>query len=244
MTPYYSDSLVTIWHGDCREILPCIDPVDLLITDPPYNYGKQYGLHDDSMPQSDFDSWLTETFRQAADRLKDGGMVYFTCSTQMMRLCESWEFLRFRQWLVWHRPNLVNIHAHSDWKQTWEPIYFGGKGAFRTTKGVFPDSAVFTVPTPQTNFAEGRFHVCQRPVRLISAWLARSPGDVVLDPFAGSGTTLVAAKNLGRKAIGIEIEERYCEIAAKRCAQEMLEFSPTTPRSAISPLHFDFEEAK
>jgi site-specific DNA-methyltransferase (adenine-specific) len=222
VTPYYEHGGIVIYHGDCAEVLPVLEAVDLIMTDPPYNYGKDYGTHDDAMPPEQFESWLTHRFRLAADRLRDGGMVYFTCSTQMMRLCESWDFLRFRQWLVWHRPNLVNVHAHSDWKQTWEPIYYGGKGTFRATRGVFPDSAVFTIPTPQTNFIEGRYHVCQRPRKLIQAWLSRAAGDVVLDPFAGSGTTLVAAKEMGRRAIGIEIEERYCEIAARRLSQEVL----------------------
>ena len=85
-------------------------------------------------------------------------------------------------------------------------------------------SAVFTVPTPQSNFSEGRDHVCQRPVKLIASILNRAEGHTVLDPFMGSGTTLVAAKNAGRKAVGIEIEEKYCEIAARRMGQEVFQF--------------------
>ena len=219
---FYEEPGITLYCGDCREVLPLLEAVDVVVTDPPYNYRKVYGTHDDSMDPLEFEVWITGCFRAVADRLKDCGMIYFTCSTQMMRLCESWDFLRFRQWLVWHRPNLVNVHAHSDWKQTWEPVYYGGKGSFRATKGVFPDSAVFTFPTPQTNFSEGRVHVCQRPVKLIQAWLARALGDVVLDPFSGSGTTLVASKEMGRRAIGIEIEPKYCEIAVKRLRQEVL----------------------
>ena len=180
---FYEEPGIQLYCGDCREILPGLEPIDLLITDPPYNYGKDYGAHDDSMEAAEFAKWLTECFQLAAERLRDGGMVYFTCSTQMMALCESWDFLRFRQWLIWHRPNLVNVHSHSDWKQTWEPIYYGGKGAFRATKGIFPDSAVFTFPTPQRNFSEGRDHVCQRPVKLVQSWLARAGGELFFDPF-------------------------------------------------------------
>ncbi len=214
--PYYDQDGIVIYHGDCREVLPTLDPesVDLLITDPPYNYGKDYGVqHNDAMAPRDFEEWLTLCFAEASLRLKEGGSVYFTCSSQMMRLCESWEFLRFRQWLIWN------------WKQTWEPVYYGGKGSFRTKKGTFPDSAVFTIPTPQRNFAEGRHHICQRPEKLMRAWLYRSSGDLILDPFMGSGTTLVAAKNLGRRAIGIEIEEKYCEIAAERLRQRVMQFT-------------------
>ena len=210
----------SVVEGDCLELMKQLPDgvVDAVITDPPYNYGKEYGGHDDAMPWDAFTEWLEFRFREAARLLRDGGSAYFTCSTQMMQLCESWPFLRFRQWLVWHRPNLVNVHAHSDWKQTWEPIYYGGKGKFAAVKGVFPDSAVFTVPTPQSNFLEGRFHVCQRPVALIEAWLFRCEANTILDPFCGSGTTLVAAKKLGRHFLGFEISPEYCEIARKRIA--------------------------
>ena len=210
----------TVVCGDCLELMKALPDgcVDAVITDPPYNYGKDYGTHDDAMDWQRFCDWLTVRFSEAARLLAEGGSVYFTCSTQMMGFCASWPFIRFRQWLIWHRPNLVNVHAHSDWKQTWEPIYYGGKGTFRATKGVFPDSAVFTIATPQSNFAEGRFHVCQRPVELIEAWLSRCEAETILDPFLGSGTTAVAAKKLGRHFLGFEIEQKYMDIAEERIA--------------------------
>lgn len=225
MKPYYDHAGITIYHGDCREVLPRLGPVDALMTDPPYNYGKDFGSHDDDMPEAYFWAWLEERFGLASNCLRDGGVAYFSCSTQMMARCEKWKFLRFRQWLIWHRPNLVNVHSFADWKQTWEPIYYGGKGSFKTVHGIFPDSAVFTIPTPQRNFTDGRDHVTQKPVGLIRAWLRRADAELILDPFMGSGTTLRAAKDLGRRAIGIEIEEKYCEIAAKRLSQEVLSFA-------------------
>jgi DNA modification methylase len=197
---------VTLYLGDCRDILPSLDPVDAMVTDPPYNYGKNYGTHNDAMPWGEFSQWLEMRMRLAADLLHEGGVAYFTCSSQMMAMCETWSFLRFRQWLIWHRPNLINVHAHSDWKQTWEPIYYGGKGHFATIKGVFPDSAVFTVAAPQSNFADGREHVAQRPIGLPVGILRRVAGDIILDPFMGSGTTGVACVQLGRKFIGVEID--------------------------------------
>jgi site-specific DNA-methyltransferase (adenine-specific)/modification methylase len=208
----------TLYLGDCLDILPTLGPVDAVVTDPPYNYGKDYGTHDDSMPDLEFWTWLESRMR--AVPVRDGGVVYFTCSTQMMARCEAWDFFRFRQWLVWHRPNLVNVHAHADWKQTWEPIYYGGRGKFKAIAGVFPDSAVFTVPTPQSNFTEGREHICQRPVALLTGILKRADAEKILDPFMGSGTTGVACARLGRKFIGIEIEPRYFEIACKRIKRE------------------------
>ena len=212
----------TVITGDCLDVMRTLAPgsVDAIVTDPPYNYGKKYGDGgNDEMEPEVFKAWLEERFRAAATLLRDGGSVYFTCSTQMMSTCEAWDFLRFRQWLIWHRPNLVNVHARSDWKQTWEPIYYGGKGSFRARMGVFPDSAVFTVATPQTNFAEGRFHVCQRPVKLIRLILARMDGDLILDPFCGSGTTGVACVLEGRDFLGIERTEAYVAIARRRIAE-------------------------
>jgi DNA modification methylase len=208
----------TLYLADCLDVLPTLDPVDAIITDPPYNYGKDYGTHNDAMPEADFWSWLETRMRAAP--LRDGGVVYFTCSTQMMARCESWDFFRFRQWLIWHRPNLVNVHAYSDWKQTWEPIYYGGRGKFKAVKGVFPDSAVFTVPTPQSNFKEGRDHVCQRPVKLIWDILRRVDGETILDPFMGSGTTGVACFRLHRNFIGMEIDPQSFETACERIHRE------------------------
>jgi site-specific DNA-methyltransferase (adenine-specific)/modification methylase len=204
----------TLYLADCLEILPTLDGVDAVVTDPPYNYGKAYGTHNDNMDPAEFWSWLE--LRMSQLPINDGGVIYFTCSTQMMGRVQSWPWFRFRQWLIWHRPNLVNVHARADWKQTWEPIYYGGVGTFRAVSGVFPDSAVLTYPTPQTNFTEGRDHVAQRPVGLLKTIIQRIQATTILDPFMGSGTTGVAAANLGRRFIGIEIEPKYFEIAKRR----------------------------
>lgn len=202
--------------ADCRDVLPTLSGIDAVVTDPPYNYGKEYGTHNDAMPWEDFAEWLECRMRLACNALRDGGVCYFTCSTQMMAMCEAWPFVRFRQWLIWHRPNLVNIHAHSDWKQTWEPIYYGGRGKFAALRGILPDSAVFTIATPQSNFIDGRQHVAQRPVGLLIGILRRVDASMVVDPFMGSGTTGVACARLRRKFIGIEIHEPYFDIACRR----------------------------
>jgi len=228
----------TLYLGDCLQVLPTLGPVDAVVTDPPYNYGKHYGIHDDAMPELEFWTWLES--RMGSVPLREGGVVYFTCSTQMMARCEVWPFFRFRQWLIWHRPNFVNIYNHSDWKQTWEPIYYGGRGKFKAIMGVFPDSAVFTVPTPQSNFKEGRQHVCQKPVALLTGILKRADADTILDPFMGSGTTGVACARLGRKFIGIEIEPRYFDIACRRIrdayAQPRLPLEEPKPEPAQGEL--------
>lgn len=220
--PDYQRNGVTLYRGDCADVLQTLEAgsVGAIITDPPYNYGKDYGTHFDAMPWNEYIAWLTSRFQRASDVLRDGGVVYFTCSTQMMRLVEDWPFLRFRQWLIWHRPNIINVHSHSDWKQDWEPIYYGGKGSFRTLKGVFPDTAVFRVPAPQSTFREGRQHVCQRPIELLRRIISRVDADVVCDPFTGSGTTGLACIRTGRRFIGVEIDERYFKVAVDRIERE------------------------
>jgi len=231
-----------LYLGDCLEILPTLGPVDAVVTDPPYNYGKWYGkYHDDDMPELEFWVWLEERMR--ALPIRDGGVIYFTCSTQMMARCEAWEFLRFRQWLIWHRPNLINVHAHSDWKHTYEPIYYGGKGSFKTTKGIFPDSAVFTIAAPQSNFADGRWHITQKPIGLYMAILPRVDAQTILDPFMGSGTTGVACARLGRKFIGIEIEPKYFDIACKRIAREYAQLKLFPPENKRETVQLKLEDA-
>lgn len=204
--------------GDCLEVMKTFpsESVDAVITDPPYNYGKKYGKHDDNMPWSEYCDWLTIRFMETARVLKDGGVIYFTLSTQMMRLCEDWPFFCFRQWLIWHRPNIINVHVHADWKQDYEMIYYGGKGKFKTIKGTFPDTAVIKVAAPQSNFKEKRQHVCQRPIRLLTMILNRIDAKIILDPFMGSGTTGVACIQAGRDFIGIEIDPDYFAIAEGR----------------------------
>ncbi len=217
--------IVELHLGDCLELMRGMadGSVDAVITDPPYNYGKSYGTHDDAMPWPQYCEWLTARFMEIARVLRDGGAVYFTLSTQMMRLCEDWDFLRFRQWLVWHRPNIINVHCHADWKQDFEMIYYGGKGAFKTIKGIFPDTAVIRAAAPQSNFKEKREHVCQRPVKLIATILRRVEGDTIFDPFMGSGTTGVAAIQAGRSFLGCEIDPTYFAIAQKRIAEAQMQ---------------------
>lgn len=117
--------------------------------------------------------------------------------------------------LAWARPASVQRNGSLRGFNNWEPILLYGVEALANDLILVPHTAAdadFDHPTP-------------KPLRLMTALLGRMPSGSVLDPFAGSGTTLVAAKSLNRKAIGIEIEERYCEIAAKRCSQEVLGLS-------------------
>lgn len=105
------------------------------------------------------------------------------------------------------------------WKPNWEEIYVAGRG-FAGAR----NSSILSGHSVVTWASKGREHPNMKPVSLLERLIEKCPPGVIADPFAGSGATLVAAKNLGRKVVGVELEERYCEIIARRCSQEVLDF--------------------
>jgi hypothetical protein len=221
LKPYYEDEKagIAIFHGDCREALPFVD-FDAVVTDPPYGVefeGKNtkhtkreeagYTLLDDSR-----DYVMTVVVPTVAALVATGKRVVLTPGS--------------RNAFLYPEPNAFGVIFYPSgaglgrWGFTCsQPIFYYGKCPYLATgQGHRPDS-FSTVEA-----AEDNGHPCPKPLGTMK-WLVRKAtldGETVLDPFMGSGTTLRAAKDLGRKAIGIEIEERYCEIAAKRLAQEVL----------------------
>jgi DNA modification methylase len=195
--PYYQDDAVTIYHGDCREILPLVT-ADVVVTDPPYGLGKRMsgGTWGTAEKYAEMWRWdvapaLELLLRLIAigDSIIWGGH-YFGLPPS-------------RCWLIWDKRNAVPTTA--DCEMAWTNLD-------RPTKR-------FSAPVGVHEFG----HPTQKPIALMRWSLSFVPTGVILDPFMGSGTTLRAAKDLNRRAIGIEIEERYCEIAAKRCAQEVFD---------------------
>jgi DNA modification methylase len=210
--PYYQDSAVTLYHGDCRELVPLLGRFDLLLTDPPYGIDKangaapggtdgsgryirrpkQYdGAWDSERPPQELFSEIIASSRSAviwggnyfADILPLGG-----------------------RWLFWDKKN--NMPSFSDGEMAWTNI-----------KGV----SVKKFTHYNQCVDDAREHPTQKPLELIAWCLSFFPdAQTVLDPFAGSGTTGRACKDLGRKCVMIEREERYCEIAARRMGQEVL----------------------
>jgi hypothetical protein len=211
MKPYYADDLVTLFHGDCREIAPDL-AWDVLISDPPFGMawrsGRQ-GVRGTSEVANDHDTAARDWIVTEA-----GGRPF--------ALFGTWKVARpagLRAVLVWDKgPHVGSGDLSFPWKPNWEEIYIAGPGwsGDRTT-------GVLSVNAPSPNFHGLRVHPTEKPVDLMQLLVRKSPPGVILDPFAGSGSTLVAAKNLGRTAIGVELEERYCEIIAARLNQSVLD---------------------
>lgn len=209
-TPYYQDSAVTIYHGDCREILPQLAKVDLLCTDPPYGiaYDASHSKYKNGIDRGDAE-WDREPFdptfliRLGLPSIIWGG----NCFAQ--RLPPS------PKWLAWIKTarDDANIRQ-ADMELAWTNCI----GRSR----VFHHLWIGAYKASESGIRSQ--HPTQKPVELMR-WcigLVKPDAQTILDPFMGSGTTLRAAKDLGRKAIGIEIEEQYCEIATRRMAQEVL----------------------
>ncbi len=215
MTPYYDHAGITIYHGDCREILPELPPVDLVLTDPPY-----------LLPHVQFRPEMREQTRtwgnfSAARMAFDGYLAMLDAPEMYWFLDEAsypvlyptlYTHSYALKLLVW---NKGRIGMGGKWRRSFELIAYLSSLPNSTKSG---RSDIITEP-PTRN----KVHPYQKPVPLITLLLDASPSaQTILDPFMGSGTTLLAAQNLGRRAIGIEIEERYCEIAVKRLQQEVM----------------------
>lgn len=214
MKPYYQDSAVTIYHGDCREIVPQLGKFDLLLTDPPYGIfkksggdGKMFGAKTIYSKDASAAEW---------DKKPDAATI-----RMMMDCCQ-----KFAIWGGNYMASAIgDCKAPLVWnKLTGNNSYADGEMAFSNIAGTL---RIFTHQWcgafKDSERGEKAVHPTQKPVELMR-WCISLAGDAqtILDPFAGSGTTGRAAKDLSRKATLIEREEKYCEIAAKRMSQEVL----------------------
>ena len=228
MRPYYSHAGITIYHGNAQEILPDLAPlvpdprlerIDVVLTDPPYGIdGGRGGIN----RQRAKGAYICTDWEDTPEYVKDVcvptiawaihavGRVVVTPGIRSMHLYPASDDMGCfftpcgKGWGKW---------GHN----TFNPILFYGRDP-RSGVGQTPTGRVANEPANVSNFP------CAKPLGAWKWLLAKASleGETVLDPFMGSGTTLVAAKHLGRSAIGIEIEERYCELAAKRLSQEVL----------------------
>lgn len=221
MKPYYTDDAVELWHGDCREVTAWLE-ADVLVTDPPYGIDghlsagykgrKPPGGFQRVNPKPEWDTSLA--IRNAA--LSAWGPRPYAVFGSPLRLDDVPPYREFP--LIWDKDSIGMGDVAFPWGRGYELIYVNG-GGWRGRR----TSPVIRVPHT-TKIASQVGHPTPKPIALMSALIAKAPEGVIADPFAGSGSTLVAAKALGRKAIGVEIEERYCEVAARRLSQEVLDF--------------------
>ncbi len=226
MKPYFedTDSGITIYHGDCREILPELE-FDAVVTDPPYGVDAQERPHggngqgpvawDDSTVPVAVLGMLTDAapvvWMGAAPRIPADLALFAEPPDRV---------------LIWAPKFRLGKSAANGIAYRFHPIY-----CWRLAP-THENGPVWDVISVATETGNAWVHPATKPVALMWRLVSLAPaGSVVLDPFMGSGTTLRAAKDRGYRAIGIEIEERYCEVAAKRSAQGVLDFT-TTWRSA------------
>ena len=207
MNPYYQDSAVTIYHGDCREILPLLPKADLVLTDPPYpkEYDSVWDVFRDIVPSAmSDDSFLcTLLGHYQLPRVMDccgKQLDYYWAACLPNTSCPLMHGFKVK--VNW-KPALIYRKCNAQPRTVWRD-----KFGTRFVDNKYAKSA----------------HIWGQAYGFMAEPLVAfsSPGQIVLDPFLGGGTTLVVAKDHGRKAIGIDIEERYCEIAAKRMAQEVM----------------------
>lgn len=223
MKPYYSDESVTLYLGDCREVTAWLE-ADVLVTDPPYGIAW-------CKPRLPANRAL-----RRGDQVAHAGIVNDADTSARDEVLAAWlpkPAAVFgsphrhlppgaKQTLVWQKPATVGIFGTvAGFRRDWEAIYLIGNFPPSTAQR----SSVIRSTGENTIYSRAsQGHPHAKPVGVLATVIAAMPLGVVADPFAGSGTTLVAAKQLGRRAIGVEIEERYCEIAAKRLAQDVLDF--------------------
>lgn len=214
-TPYYSDDLVTLYHGDCREVTAWLE-ADVLVTDPPYGIAwRAGGLH------SLRSTWSTAEQSIAGDEsvaVRDD--ILAAWGDRPAVVFGSWRQprpARTAHRLIWHKAGRKPGIAPAAWFPNDEEIYLVGAG----WQGK-PLGTVLTTTEARERQPQEIGHPTPKPIGLMERIIERCPDGSVADPFSGSGATLLAARNLGRRAIGFELEERYCELAAKRLAQDTL----------------------
>lgn len=216
--PYYERAGVVIYCARAEDVLPTLEKgcVDLVLTDPPYNAGKDYGQHNDSMPVGEYVEWCREWF----------GLTRALCSRTIIfpghgNLPVWWQIQKPSAVGCWFKPGAC-LQAHLGWSE-WEPwLYWGAR--------LGGSDVIRATVSAQNSVGD---HPCPKPLPLMTKLLLKCKSEAVLDCFLGSGTTAVAAAMLGIRCIGIEREERFCEIAARRLSQAPL-FAPPEPEPVMT----------
>lgn len=230
MSIYYQDDLVTLHHGDCLEVTDWLE-ADVLVTDPPYGRAWRQGevkSAGSSVGHARNAASLTGIANDQSTEVRDAALAAWGGERRAVVFGDLMLAPPERTKLVaiYAKPVDAGLRGAMDGiRRDVEAIYhlgpmksgIGGRSSiYRTTSPL--------VGSPSGISARAGGHPHAKPLDVLEALIAPLPPGVIADPFAGSGSTLVAARNLGRKAIGVELEERYCEVIAKRLAQGVLDF--------------------
>ena len=228
MKPYYEDDLVTLYHARCQDVLPSIASatVDALVTDPPYgmNFRSNSRTATEKFAHIEGDgdvdtSWFPEAWRT----IRDGGAAYLATRWDVFPIWvdQLRPTAECRNVIVWAKGGGGMGDLAGDYSPEHEWMMYLPKGRHNLRGKRIGN--VWNIPKDPPSSYE---HPTQKPVSLMSRMVEKSTdyGGVVLDPFAGSGSTLRAAKNLGRKAIGVEVDRGYCDLIVRRLRQQSFDF--------------------
>jgi len=218
--PYYQDDAVIIYCDDCRNVLPLLPDksIDLVLTDPPYGIDYQsawrtdWQRKDKIVGDKTFPLWLFD--------FKPRRATFVWC---------RWDILPQlpmpKSFIVWDKLRHSMGDLNHEYGRQWEAIAFYPEAEHQFINRPIDIIRVACIPACDLK------HPNEKPPEVVGQLLSHNVGDLILDPFLGSGTTTYCAKKLGRKCIGIEIEEKYCEIAARRCQQGVFKLDTNMPNS-------------
>lgn len=221
MTPYFQDSGVTLYHGDSLEISEWAT-ADVLVTDPPYGVEWQQSFGANQHKQTRPVTVIKNVIKND-DSTDTRDAVLETWGKRPAIVFGSWRMPRpesAKHILIWHKAGaFAGVRSGHPFISNHEEVYILGDGWVSTGKPLY---SVMTTTEARHVAVQQIGHPTPKPVGLMEQLIERCPPGVIADPFAGSGATLLAARNLGREAIGVELEEKYCELIAKRLSQQTL----------------------
>jgi DNA modification methylase len=196
----------TLIHADCRDVLPTTDALGGLVTDPPFNVGKDYGVHNDSMPEPEYLAWIGDILKMCA---RITSQQWVVVPTSKLRL--FWEMLPTAELVI--VPMSAGYAVRSGWTQKWAGLLVAGnppKNPWNLWEGIRHRGEGYF-------FREETYgHPGYTPQAIMTRAVKTSALDSILDPFMGTGTSGVAAIENGCKFVGIEINRKYFDIACER----------------------------